>query len=584
MPGMRGRGSWHGLGCGVFAVVVLGAGAACPRSGGENPPAPAPSQPSTAPTTPAAVPRPGVEVQVVYGSEKKTWIEEQIAAFNSAAPKLPSGQTVVIKGTAMGSGEAVEEILAGRLRPTVFSPASTVYVSLLNDRWQSRDGHTAPLAPSGDSVVLSPIVVALWKPMAVALGWPERRLGWSDVIKASQDPAGWASHGRAEWGRFKLGHTHPEYSSSGLLAVLAEAYAGAGKTRGLGAKDLASVKTRNFVKAIEASIVHYGKSTGFFAEKMLARGPSYLSAAVLYENLVIESYAPGANRSDMPLVAIYPREGTFWADHPYCVLADAAFGSADQKRGAEMFLAHLKARPAQERALADGFRPADPSLASGSPIDAAHGVDPKQPQTLLEIPSVPVVEKLLESWRELKKPSDVTLVFDKSGSMTGQPLHEAKSGAHAFLEDLGPRDTASVVFFDNNIYPPVGPVSIASGRSGLEQRIDDVSAGGGTALYDVVAQSFETGRARVEAEPHRIHALIIMTDGQDEGSKLTLDELKARLPRSEEGAPVKIFTIGYGEAAQAAPLQAIAEAGDGSYNKGTLQNIVQVYRDIASFF
>src|SRR5262249_30410330 len=161
-----------------------------------------------------------------------------------------------------------EEILAGRLRPTVFSPASVVYLSLLNDRWLSAGGgHTTPLAAPGDSVVVSPMVVAMWKPMAEALGWPGNRLGWADIIKISRDPKGWGSKERPEWGRFKLGHTHPEYSSSGLLAVLAEAYAGAGKTRGIAPADVGAgagaKKTRAFVEAVESSIVHYGKSTGF---------------------------------------------------------------------------------------------------------------------------------------------------------------------------------------------------------------------------------------------------------------------------------------------------------------------------------
>jgi Ca-activated chloride channel family protein len=526
-----------------------------------------------------------VKVLIAYGSEKKSWIEEQIAAFNASGPKLASGAPVTVAGQAMGSGEAVEEILAGRLRPTVFSPASGVYASLLNDRWLAAGGHTAPLVTAGEPLVLSPVVIALWKPMATALGWPARRLGWADVIAASQNPAGWASKGRAEWGEFKLGHTHPEYSSSGLLAVLAEAYAGAKKTRGLSAKDLAAPKTRKFVGAIETAIVHYGKSTGFFADKMRARGPAYLSAAVLYENLVIESYgAPGVAAVDPPLVAIYPREGTFWADHPFCVLTDPAYVTPEQKQGAALFLAHLKGGAAQQRALALGFRPGDPSVAIAAPVDEAHGVDPKQPQTLLEVPPVPVLQALLETWRQVKKQSDVTLIFDKSGSMKGDPLHEAKLGARAFLDDLGGRDAASLVFFDNNIYPALGPLPIASGRAELEARLDDLLAFGGTALYDVVAASFEVAQARAKADPHRIHALVVMTDGRDEGSHLTLDGLRARLPRGESGSSVKIFTIGYGAEADPAPLTAIAEAGDGSYSKGTLENIVQVYRDLASFF
>jgi Ca-activated chloride channel family protein len=197
---------------------------------------------------------------------------------------------------------------------------------------------------------------------------------------------------------------------------------------------------------------------------------------------------------------------------------------------------------------------------------------------------MPRVTKRVETRRELNKPSDVTLVFDKSGSMDGDPLREAKSGARAFLEDLAPRDSASIAFFDNNLYPPLGPVLIGRERAALEERLEGVLAGGGTALYDAVASAFADGQARAKAAPDSIHALIVMTDGNDEHSKLTLAQLQALLPRGEEGAPVKIFTIGYGDSARAGPLQTIAESGDGSYSKGSLGNIVQVYRDIASFF
>jgi Ca-activated chloride channel family protein len=571
-------------------AAATAAVAACRQvsPGGEGAPASS-SATSPAPSSAAAAPPGAVRVLVAYGSEKKTWLEEQIQAFNRSGAHVASGPAVFVEGRAMGSGEATQDIVEGRLKPTVFSPASGAYVALLNQAWQSTGGHTAPLAPSGDSVVLSPIVIAMWRPMAEALGWPGKRLGWSDIIAIGRERSGWSKYGRPEWGRFKLGHTHPEFSNSGLLAVLAEAYAGSGKTRGIAARDIEAPKTHKFMAAIESSIVHYGKSTGFFAEKMVARGPSYLSAAVLYENLVIESYADGASgpqpKGALPLVAIYPREGTFWSDHPFCILADAPWVTAPEKQGAALFLAWLKARPAQERAAALGFRPADPAVPVGAPVDAAHGADPKQPQTLLDIPSAATMQALLAVWRDVKKTSDVTLVFDKSGSMQGQPLAQAKAGARAFLASLQPRDQVTLVFFDHNVYPAIGPLLMNSGGADLAARIDAVPADGGTALYDAVAQSFAAARARL-ADDHddRIHALVVMTDGRDEHSKRTLAALKAELPRQEEGSPVKIFTIAYGGDAAIAPLATIAELGDGSQVKGDVANIVQVYRDIASFF
>lgn len=219
----------------------------------------------------------------------------------------------------MGSGEALQAVLKGEVKAHVFSPASSLYVTLLNNGWLSQAGHTKPLAKGGEPLVLSPIVVAMWKPMAEALGWRKKQLSWSDLLKVGADRKGWGAFGFPEWGKFKFGHCHPEFSNSGYLAVLAEAYAGAKKTRELVPADLDAKTTRAFLTSIEETNVHYGKSTGFFADKMIQRGPSYLSAAVLYENLVIEAYGKSPP-PPLPIVAIYPVEGTFWSDHPFAIL------------------------------------------------------------------------------------------------------------------------------------------------------------------------------------------------------------------------------------------------------------------------
>ena len=567
----------------VLGALALACSGGCQRSRVDATPEPQPAV--TAPVTasaPAPEIGPAVHVLLAYSSEKKAWLEEQIDLFNRTSPKLPSGAPLTVEGKAMGSGEGMQDILDDHLEPTVFSPASDAYLTLLNDGWLSKPGHTAPLAPHSESIVISPVVIAIWKPMAEAMGWPKKALGWADILKLSQNSKGWDSLGRAEWGRFKLGHTHPEYSNSGLLSFLAEAYAGSAKTRDLGAADLAAPKTRAFLSGIERSIVHYGKSTGFFSEKMLARGPAYLSAAVLYENSVVESYAR-ADSSNPRLVAIYPREGTFWSDHPYAVL-DAPWVHSAEKQGAELFLAQLKGGPAQERALALGFRPADPAVAVTAPIDAAHGCDPKQPQTTLTVPSAAVLKDLLAVFREVKKPSDITLVFDKSGSMNGRALTEAKSGANGFLDSLQPRDQVALQFFDNQIYPLIGPLNVGEKKADLAARVADVTAGGGTSLYDAISASYKEMRARADKDPNHIHALVVMTDGKDESSKMALDELKAQFPREAEEANVKVFTIAYGSEASGQVLSQIAEAGEGSHSEGTVQNIAQVYRDIASFF
>ena len=541
------------------------------------------SDPGSAPAGPAATSAPGgrVHLLIAYGSEKKTWFEEQVAAFLATAPRV-DGLPLEIETRAMGSGESVQAVERGELQPHVVSPASGAYITLLNDAWAKRSGKSKDLAPPGEPLVLSPLVIALWRPMAVALGWPKAKLGWKELLAVARDPKGWGKYGHPEWGAFKLGHTHPELSNSGLLAVLAAAYAGADKTRGLTVADLGSKPVRALIGAVEKSIVHYGKSTGFFADRMLARGPGYLSAAVLYENLIVEASAR-PNPPEMPVVAIYPREGTFWCDHPYSIL-DAPWVGAAERKGAEALLAFLRARPAQERALALGFRPGDPAVPIGAPIDAEHGVDAKQPQTLLEVPDGATLRALLEAWREHKRAADVIMVFDKSGSMSGAPLTQAKKGARGFLDRLSDKDDVTLTFFDGVVYPPIGPYRLGEKKPELLARIDDAFAGGGTALYDAVDAAYSQLSQRAKADPGRIHALVVMTDGKDESSAvINLESLKQKV-KAEGDQPVRVFAIAYGKGASEAVLHDIAESAQGMSAKGTTSTIVQVYDEMAAFF
>jgi Ca-activated chloride channel family protein len=527
-----------------------------------------------------------VTLRVAYSSEKKAWFDQAVPAFAATQPKTPSGHPIVVEAKSFGSGEAQTAILDGSFRAHVYSPASSAYLALLNQAWLSgQTPHQKPLAGAAEPLVLSPIVIAMWKPMAEALGWPGKDIGWKDLIKVSKDPQGWGALGHPEWGAFKLGHTHPEYSNSGLLAVLAEAFAGTGKTRGVTRDDLQANATKQYLGAIEDAVVHYGKSTGLFTDQMLERGPGYMSACVTYENLVIDSYAhPG--KSPFPLVAVYPVEGTFWSDHPYAVL-DADWVGSDERAAAGAFLAFLKTKPMQDQALALGFRSADPKIATASPIDAAHGVDPKQPQTLLEVPDASVLETLLAVWREEKKTSDVMIVFDHSGSMHGEPLKGAVAGARMFVDDLGERDSASILFFNDLVPPPPPPRPLGKGsadfRGELEHQLDGAFAAGGTKLYDAIARSYDFMHARAQKEPGRIHALVVMTDGKDEGSTLRLEQLEQRFSH-EDAAPVKIFTIAYGDEADPHPLEDIANAAQGTSVRGSTDTIVQVYKDLSAFF
>ena len=64
--------------------------------------------------------------------------------------------------------------------------------------------------------MLTPLVIAMPKPMADALGYPATPIGFADIVALANDPEGWATYGHPEWGPFQLGKTNPNFSTSGL--------------------------------------------------------------------------------------------------------------------------------------------------------------------------------------------------------------------------------------------------------------------------------------------------------------------------------------------------------------------------------
>lgn len=525
-----------------------------------------------------------VIVTIVYGSEKEAWLISQVETFNAEKRETANGAVIEVQITPMGSLESGEQIVAGTLNPTVWSPASSAYVPVVNAAWRQSHADDLVVGTPKD-LVLSPIVIAMWRPMAEALGWPDKPLGWGDIAALATSTEGWGGYGFPEWGSFKLGHTHPNFSNSGILSVIAEAYAGAGKQRGLTLEDVHDPQVKAFMAEVESSIIHYGESTGFFATRMFERGPSYLSATVLYENLVVEQQTKVLNNevAQIPVVAIYPKEGTFWSNHPYIIL-NAPWVTDEQKEAAQLFQDFLLARPQQLKAMEFGFRPADPSIPLSSPLDTQHGVDPRQPQTVLEVPSAEVITAVQELWRkEAKKPVDLVVVMDVSGSMQGEKINAARKSLIDFISLLDDRDRLQIILFSDELVTltPLSP--LGEKRQEVLQRVGGIIESGDTRLYDAVDMAYEA--LRTDGDPAHIRAIVALSDGNDTVSKLTLEALVQKVGNlSEGGSATKVFTIGFGANADKQVLTRIAEATGAKQYDSDPNTIQKIYAEIATFF
>ena len=223
----------------------------------------------------------------------------------------------------------------------IWSPAASGWAGIVNEEV----GRT--LAPAGRPFMQTPLVIAMPKPMADALGYPAKAIGFADIVALANDPEGWAKYGHPEWGQFKLGKTNPNFSTSGLNFTVAEYYAATGKSRGLTVEDLARPEVADFAKSVEDAVVHYGDITLTFLNNWFradARGTAltYTSAVAVEEKSIIDynsgnpdgELSPGETprKPKVPLVAIYPKEGTLYSDNPFLVL-DARLGDARAEAG-----------------------------------------------------------------------------------------------------------------------------------------------------------------------------------------------------------------------------------------------------------
>src|SRR5262249_18040442 len=144
-----------------FLVCILSAAAGCKN------------QPASNQET-AVAPRGALELVFPYGSEKEKWINEVTASFNRSGTKTSSGKGIFVRALPMGSGETIDNILSGRLQAHIASPASAAFIKLGNAESRSKTGKD--LIGATDNLVLSPVVIAMWQPMAEAMGWGKKPL------------------------------------------------------------------------------------------------------------------------------------------------------------------------------------------------------------------------------------------------------------------------------------------------------------------------------------------------------------------------------------------------------------------------
>ena len=564
---------------------------------------------------PSRADRPGCTPVNVTASPEKAALLGTIADRYNKANRQVDGRCVDVRVAPLASGAGAEALAqdwneaAYGPRPDVWSPAARSWTVILQQRLAAVDRPN--LVPADvPSIAQTPLVIAMPKPMAEALGWPDTPIGWSDLVALTRDPAGWGAKGHPEWGAFKLGKTNPNLSTSGLHATIATYFAATGRSSDLTSTDIADPKVIDFVRGVESGIVHYGDTTLTFLQNLYdaaqrGRGLTYISAVTVEEKSVWDYNQgnPSGNpatlgqqpKPEIPLVAIYPKDGTLLSDNPYVVLG-APWVDDAKRAGARDFLDFVRAPDMQELFAKAAFRSFEGR--TGPLITQDNGLLPQAQLSLLDPPNPVVLDQVAKSWTDLRKRANLVFVIDTSGSMAEQVpsagksrLQLAKDAAVEALPLLAPDDTMSLWTFSTplggaaepyRVVVPPGPVSAIGDQ--YRQVVNGLVAEGGTALYATTRAAVQ--QVRASFDPNRINAVVLLTDGKNEYPQdNNLESLVRDLQSADAVNVVRVFPIAYGEKADLEVLTQVAKATTAAaYDAGDAASIRRVLINVISNF
>jgi Ca-activated chloride channel family protein len=331
------------------------------------------------------------------------------ARFNGAGYRTSAGSVVEAVPMLANSGQ-----ITGRLRtlalygepdgsepdPAVVTPAADHWMAQLTygvGRQVWREELTRPIATTYVGIVTT-------REMAQCLGWPEREVGFEDVIRLGVQPAGWRAYACAKpsWGDDALlAFTYPDRSSTARSLLYAFYGIAAGRpVEELTLSDVQRPEVAGLIRAFQRRLNCYLPDTLDINLKMLPVPTCAHFFFIAEDNLVKLYQGKVAGKTlERDLVMIYPREGAVVHNHSSFVL-DADWVSAGQREAAVMWVDFLRTEPQQSAFMQDGFRrvtegpcidplgsPFSPCTVTPKRLIYPDGIDPA------------VAEEILRAWR-----------------------------------------------------------------------------------------------------------------------------------------------------------------------------------------
>ena len=112
--------------------------------------------------------------------------------------------------------------------------------------------------------------------------------------------------------------------------------------------------------------------------------------------------------------------------------------------------------------------------------------------------------------------------------------------------------------------------------------VDDLRAGGGTAMYTALKEAYELAAEAQQQDPNRLYSIVLMSDGEntDGMGDSSFESFYGRL--SEDAQSIRTFTVLFGDADENA-MQALADLTNGRMFDGTSESLSFIFKQIRGY-
>lgn len=209
--------------------------------------------------------------------------------------------------------------------------------------------------------------------------------------------------------------------------------------------------------------------------------------------------------------------------------------------------------------------PGAPPAPAPAPLDITFDVDVGEPMMIAGQEQRAYIKITLGGFalpaQQQRSPINLSLVLDRSSSMSGDKLEKAKEAALMVVDRLQPDDVISLVTYDSAVEILV-PATRATARDVIREQIAALTPRGATALFAGVSHGLE--ELAKNLHPSRVNRMILLSDGQANVGPRSPNEL-GRLGEIAARQGISITTIGLGLGYNEDLMTQLAVRSDGNH-------------------